>query len=308
MESELTFFVKEVTASPLVSTLSFPLDRKSIKDTKIGEEMLNDLAESCAYYNKLPIMSLEKKKRLWLPKRCGIILLDIAAKRDEIEKHLLRTIDTIPDDICWDAAAFRLKKLSNIIPTVTIIDFMSLTHPLLLTYNPYLSYRACVCIISDVILWMQFCVLENRLGHIIQLCKNTAGDEQLIQELLVKRNWSVEDHTEWLVFEVEGCLQIRPKQYEVAKALIDTPGAIVQLNMGEGKTRIIIPLLILFWGKDKEKKDYIVRLTFLNQLLGEAFSHFHKYLSASILGRKLFLMPFSRDVELTVERVRAIEV
>jgi hypothetical protein len=65
-------------------------------------------------------------------------------------------------------------------------------------------------------------------------------------------------------------------------------GAIVQLNMGEGKTRVILPLLIMFWGSNTEDNDSIIRLTFLTQLLGEAFSYLYQYLSASILGRKLF--------------------
>lgn len=312
IESELMLFVKVKEVSPLISTPEFPLDGKNIKDTKIGNKMLDDLAESCGHYYKLPKKSLEKKKRLPLPlqERCDDILLNIITKRSEVEEYLIRTINTIPDDIGPDAVIFKFKKLSNLAPTITTIDLMSmlLSTPLLLTYNPYFTEEACGCIISDVILWLQLCVLEDKLKRILKLCENANGDEQLIQELEVKRNWSVKEHTEWLVFEVEGCLQIRPKQYDVAKSLIDNPGAIVQLNMGEGKTRVILPLLILYWGSNKEDNDCIIRLTFLTQLLGEAFSYLHQYLSASILGRKLFLLPFSRDVDLTVERVRAIEV
>jgi hypothetical protein len=58
---------------------------------------------------------------------------------------------------------------------------ISLTHPLLLTNNPYLSEEACVCIISDMILWLQLCVLEDKLRRILKLCENTDSDEQLIQ-------------------------------------------------------------------------------------------------------------------------------
>lgn len=41
------------------------------------------------------------------------------------------------------------------------------------------------------------------------------------------------DHPEWLVFEAEGQLQIRPAQHRVAQLLMGDPGAIEQLNMGE---------------------------------------------------------------------------
>ena len=62
------------------------------------------------------------------------------------------------------------------------------------------------------------------------------------------RTWSAAAHPQWLVFEVEGQLQIRPAQYHVAQHLMADPGAIAQLNMGEGKTRVILPMLALHWG------------------------------------------------------------
>ena len=77
------------------------------------------------------------------------------------------------------------------------------------------------------------------------------------QELQVHRTWEVDEHLEWLVFEAEGQLQIRPAQHLVASHLIRNPGAILQLNMGEGKTRVIMPMLVLHWTK---KGDTLVRL------------------------------------------------
>jgi hypothetical protein len=67
----------------------------------------------------------------------------------------------------------------------------------------------------------------------------------------VERTWDVTRHPRWLVFEVEGRLQIRPLQYRIAQTLMDNPGAVVQLNMGEGKTRVILPMLALHWADGK---------------------------------------------------------
>lgn len=61
------------------------------------------------------------------------------------------------------------------------------------------------------------------------------------------RTWDVAQHPQWLVFEAEGQLQIRPAQHWIANHLIENPGAITQLNMGEGKTRVILPMLVLHW-------------------------------------------------------------
>jgi hypothetical protein len=64
---------------------------------------------------------------------------------------------------------------------------------------------------------------------------------------LVQRTWEPHRHPQWLVFEAEGQLQIRPAQHSIAQHLMKHPGAIAQLNMGEGKTRVILPMLALHW-------------------------------------------------------------
>lgn len=64
------------------------------------------------------------------------------------------------------------------------------------------------------------------------------------------RTWDASAHPLWLVFEVEGRLQIRPAQHTMAQILLERSssggrGPIGQLNMGEGKTRVILPMMIL---------------------------------------------------------------
>jgi hypothetical protein len=49
-----------------------------------------------------------------------------------------------------------------------------------------------------------------------------------------------------------------------------------------------------------------VRLNFLSSLLHEAYDHLHQHLTASVLGVKLLLLPFHRDVSLTPAAARAM--
>jgi hypothetical protein len=72
--------------------------------------------------------------------------------------------------------------------------------------------------------------------------------------------------------------------------------------MGEGKTRVILPMLALHWADGQQ----VVRLNFLPTLLDEASNHLQRYLTASVLRRKLFVMPFSRDVQLDEPGARAM--
>jgi hypothetical protein len=78
------------------------------------------------------------------------------------------------------------------------------------------------------------------------------------QDLQFSRTFDPERHPEWLVFEVEGQLQIRPNQQWIAQHLLTEQGSIDQLNMGEGKTRVIMPMLALEW--TRKGKHVVSRL------------------------------------------------
>jgi hypothetical protein len=62
--------------------------------------------------------------------------------------------------------------------------------------------------------------------------------------------------------------------------------------MGEGKTRVILPMLILAMNDP----ELLIRLHFLAPLLGEVYDYLHRHLTASLANRKLCLVPFQRDV------------
>ena len=124
----------------------------------------------------------------------------------------------------------------------------------------------------------------------------------LHQELQERRTWEVSEHPKWLVFEVENALQIRPVQYEVARTMIDNPASLVQLNMGQGKTRVIVPMLVLHWSDGSQ----LVRVHALTAIMGELAEHLQASLTDSVNACRVFLQPFHRDVELDVDRVRAM--
>lgn len=64
-------------------------------------------------------------------------------------------------------------------------------------------------------------------------------------------NWKPCEHPEWLIFEIEQNLTIREIQIKVAEQMIEPPvkdgvdakHSVMQLNMGEGKTAVIVPIL-----------------------------------------------------------------
>ena len=89
-------------------------------------------------------------------------------------------------------------------------------------------------------------------------------------------------------------LEIRERQYSVAAALLANlrksgdggaeahTGAIIQLNMGEGKTRMILPMLVLaLAGLQPGSKQQVVRLNFLDALLRDATGYLHNALTGA---------------------------
>ncbi|PNH10973.1 hypothetical protein TSOC_002217 [Tetrabaena socialis] len=222
----------------------------------------------------------------------------VKERRAAAESYLLRHVTQVPDSVGAHGSSFRLLCLSDAAPTVGLLDLVrcAFQPQLLLEFNPFLSSEAVQQLREGVLAWLQLCVLEDRLGRLRALA--AAGEDDrvmLVQELLVRRTWDVAAHPQWLAFEAEGQLQIRPKQHATAEAMMRNPGAILQLNVGEGKTRVILPMLALHWADGTR----VVRLNFLSPLLEEAYGYLHSYLCASVLCRKLFTLPFHRDVKLT---------
>jgi hypothetical protein len=71
-------------------------------------------------------------------------------------------------------------------------------------------------------------------------------------------------------------------------------GVVTQLNMGEGKTQVIIPMMVL--DEVFNRKQLLPRVNILTPLYHEAQDNYYKFLS--ITGFRLPLIPvyFNRDV------------
>eukprot|EP01050_Picozoa_sp_SAG11_P004954 SAG11_NODE_331_length_10659_cov_4.512689_3_plen_733_part_00 len=221
----------------------------------------------------------------------------VTDERQAIEQHLIKFLSLVPSDAEVRTVGFRLRRTANLVSSVTLSDLAvcAIDCNKLRRFNSFLSDAALGVIHVDILEWLQLCVMEDKLER-MQYCAEKP--QELQRELQVTREWSVCEYPQWLVFEVEQRLQIRNVQYEVAKSLMNKTtktGAITQLNMGEGKTRVILPMLIL----SLATTERLIRLHFLYQLMDEAFEYLHRHLTASLMNRRLCQLPFHRDVKLT---------
>eukprot|EP00892_Ulva_mutabilis_P000029 jgi/Ulvmu1/10026/UM059_0075.1 len=184
--------------------------------------------------------------------------------------------------------------------------------------NPLLSKDAQAKLLGMAQQWQMLCVLQDKITRCLARCSKTTATHMdtstaaLAGELGNVRTWDPKDHAAWLALEVLQGLEIRARQATVAQHMLqhhggpglaeDHRGAILQLNMGEGKTRVILPMLVLaLCGRGE-----VVRLNFLQELLPEAVDYLHSCLTGSLLQVKLLSMPFNRDVDVDAARLRAM--
>eukprot|EP00117_Sycon_ciliatum_P000832 scpid1751/ scgid6742/ len=118
------------------------------------------------------------------------------------------------------------------------------------------------------------------------------------------RAWTPREHPEWLLFELENDLCIWPRQVDVARQMMepaDEEHAVMQLNMGEGKTSVIMPII----AAELADGDALVRLIVLTSLLNTNCNQLIFKLGG-LLNRRVLTLPFRRDIRLTSCQVSTI--
>ncbi|PQE25690.1 p-loop containing nucleoside triphosphate hydrolase protein [Rutstroemia sp. NJR-2017a BBW] len=109
--------------------------------------------------------------------------------------------------------------------------------------------------------------------------------------------WDPFEDTEWLLLEIDSNILIRPGQIEVARATIapaSRTSSLLQLNMGQGKTSVIIPMVALKLADSRK----LVRVIVPKPLLLQTAQLLQTRLGG-LLGRKLLHLPFSRKTQTT---------
>lgn len=118
-------------------------------------------------------------------------------------------------------------------------------------------------------------------------------------------NWDATDHPEWLLLEVENNLLIRPVQATIANEMAveqSTIGnTVLQLNMGEGKSFVIIPIVAAKLADGKKlvrvivpKEQSVQTRQILTSKLG------------GLLDRRVEYLPISRAMKMTSEKANFI--
>ncbi|RFN48648.1 hypothetical protein FIE12Z_7114 [Fusarium flagelliforme] len=154
-----------------------------------------------------------------------------------------------------------------------------------------------------IIQWATCVTAAQRAKRLIRLQSSPAD---LLRELQNPGHdtWKAQDHPEWLLLECESEIMIQDVQQQVAQKMISPPdrnNAVMQLNMGEGKSTVIVPMVATALATGCKMVRVIVAKPQAKQMHQMLVSKL-----AGVLDRPVYLLPFSRDIQMDVQRANSI--
>ncbi|KAK7985571.1 hypothetical protein PG988_003193 [Apiospora saccharicola] len=143
----------------------------------------------------------------------------------------------------------------------------------------------------------------QRAVRLLQVCGNEAD---LVKELrnVGHEEWDPCDYPEWLIMECESGILIRQVQQRIAELMMMPPedkNAVMQLNMGEGKSSVIVPIIAAALGDGSR----LIRIIVTKPQFKQMHQIFISKL-AGMVGRRIYHFPISRDVLLDSSAVKTI--
>ncbi|KAK2057683.1 hypothetical protein LY76DRAFT_606052 [Colletotrichum caudatum] len=117
-------------------------------------------------------------------------------------------------------------------------------------------------------------------------------------------NWQPLDHPDTLLLEVESGIMVREVQESIAKQMREPPSAkntVMQLNMGEGKSSVIVPIVAAALADRSRLIRIVVAKPQSKQMLQMLESKL-----GGMLNRRIFHLPFSRALRVGLGEAEAL--
>jgi len=148
-----------------------------------------------------------------------------------------------------------------------------------------------------ITVWQRLLRIEAAIKH---------GNDVLLGEQLNNEGhseWRPKDHPDWLLLEIENNILIRTDQCRVAKAMIapeSGSNSVLQMNMGQGKSSVIIPMIAAVLADRRQLFRVIVPKPLLLQM-----AQLFQARLGGLLGRTVKHVPFSRRSSTSKDNIRA---
>ncbi|KAF8601975.1 hypothetical protein BDV93DRAFT_607791 [Ceratobasidium sp. AG-I] len=146
----------------------------------------------------------------------------------------------------------------------------------------------------------------QRTQHLVRLAQEDKREE-FFKELDIEStgpNAAAHD-PDWLLVQIDGNFRARDVQSKVANEMISpSSGAntVLQLNMGEGKSSVIVPIIAAALADSKR----LVRVVVLKPLWRQMFELLVSRL-AGLAGRRVYYLPFGRHIRVGSAEAQKIQ-
>jgi len=266
------------------------------------------LAEDLQFHSTKPARPLYR-----LEKSVPEMILDLQRKRADIETFLsyfeasiLTSTSTQPEEE-GARALFNLQQRGKLVQRITLDDvFISfaLKEPKkLLEQNPHLGQGDIKRIYTAAACYLQQACLRDQIDRSLSFCeklREELDNQELIQELANQLNakccYDISKNPSYLAFEYYAGIIMREDQVKKLEAFLqgDTPNPVMEMIMGSGKSKILLPLLGLLRANGRDLSMVIVPSS-----LFESVSSDTQSLMQKMFGKSLKTLHFGRNSTFT---------
>src|SRR5690606_13272177 len=103
----------------------------------------------------------------------------------------------------------------------------------------------------------------------------------------------------WLLYQFENNIIVRANQRELIENMLNQDAkAMYQLNMGEGKSSVILPLL----SYNVADGERVLRINVLPALL-DTMKNFLRQRLSGLIRKRVYGLPFYRDTDISTENL-----
>ncbi|KAF8546980.1 hypothetical protein OG21DRAFT_1607573 [Imleria badia] len=178
----------------------------------------------------------------------------------------------------------------------TLFRCLATTSP----FHPSESWTKCLVSLALLALELQ------RARRLLQLALDDI-QEELLKEFDSEgcEGWLATEHPDWLLMQLQGNFLIRRVQADVAREMIfpqSRENIVMQVNMGEGKSSVIIPICVV----DLADGHQLVRVIVPEPLKAQTLHHLADRLGG-LVDRPIYNLSFSRsDPDVGVDQLWTI--
>ncbi|CAK0864044.1 unnamed protein product [Prorocentrum cordatum] len=306
-----------------------PLADDDVLQRPLGRSMMGELRESWLLY----MQELARPKAVLLRRDSAwyhALLARVQEMRRTAWIDLRAAVDALPGGA--HGAALRLARLGRVTPEATTQQVLRWAVAAddddlaakVAEANPAIKPSEAPRIREYVILCLVLGTYEHKILRLLARLRELPGGDgggvemgggndgggggghslaegAVVEELQTIRTWDPHLCPEWLVLEFESGITIRKRQVDVARVMCQTNHELFQLNMGEGKSKVILPMLVAKLADGNR----LVRANVPSSLVAVSVDHFRQVFGG-LLRRHIFVLPFRRDCPVAEEPRRVL--